>query len=87
VKDDRFYLHHMVERCRRITRFIAGGRGAFMASEQLQDAVIRNVGVIGEAGGSRRGLERPAWRIPELQAALDQYLSGENPGAVPLRES
>jgi uncharacterized protein with HEPN domain len=26
-------------------------------------------------------------RIPELQAALDQYLSGENPGDVPLRES
>jgi len=27
-----------------------------------------------------------AW-IPELQAALDQYLSGENPGATTVRES
>ena len=49
MKDDRLYVHHMVERCHRITRFIAAGRDAFMASEQLQDAVIRNVEVIGEA--------------------------------------
>ena len=48
VKDDRLYLHHMVERCYRITRFIAAGREEFMTSEQLQDAVIRNVEVIGE---------------------------------------
>jgi uncharacterized protein with HEPN domain len=49
VKDDRLYLHHMLERCHRITRFIGSGREAFMASEELQDAVIRNVEVIGEA--------------------------------------
>ena len=33
----------------RITRFIGPGREAFMASDELQDAVIRNVEVIGEA--------------------------------------
>jgi len=49
VKDDRLYLHHMLERCQRITRFIKPGREAFLASEELQDAVIRNVEVIGEA--------------------------------------
>ena len=49
MKDDRLYLHHILERCRRITRFIEPGREAFMASDQLQDAVIRNVEVIGEA--------------------------------------
>ena len=49
MKDDRLYLHHMLERCHRITRFIGPGREAFMASEELQDAVIRNVEVIGEA--------------------------------------
>lgn len=49
MKDDRLYLHHMVERCHRITRIIPAGREAFMASDQLQDAVIRNVEVIGEA--------------------------------------
>ena len=49
MKDDRLYLHHMLERCHRITRFIGPGRETFMASEALQDAVIRNVEVIGEA--------------------------------------
>ena len=49
MKDDRLYLHHMLERCHRITRFIGPGREAFMASDELQDAVIRNVEVIGEA--------------------------------------
>ena len=49
MKDDRLYLHHMIERCRRITRFIEPGRAAFMVSEELQDAVIRNLEVIGEA--------------------------------------
>lgn len=43
MKDDRLYLHHMLERCRRITRFIGLGREAFLSSEALQDAVIRNV--------------------------------------------
>jgi uncharacterized protein with HEPN domain len=49
VKDDRLYLHHMHERCQRITRFARPGREAFLASEELQDAVIRNLEVIGEA--------------------------------------
>jgi uncharacterized protein with HEPN domain len=48
MKDDRLYLHHMLERCHRITRFIGPGRETFMASEELQDAVIRNVEVIGD---------------------------------------
>jgi uncharacterized protein with HEPN domain len=39
----------MMERCHRITRFIRPGREAFMRSEEMQDAVIRNVEVIGEA--------------------------------------
>ena len=49
MKDDRLYLYHMLERCRRITQFIEVGRSVFVESEQLQDAVIRNVEVIGEA--------------------------------------
>jgi hypothetical protein len=39
----------MLERCHRITRFIRPGRETFLASEELQDAVIRDVEVIGEA--------------------------------------
>jgi uncharacterized protein with HEPN domain len=114
VKDDRLYLHHMLERCVRITRFIVPGRGAFMESEELQDAVIRNVEVIGEAAkrvspearGRLASLDWKAicgmravlihdyigvdldevWnvastRIPELQAALEQFLGGGRPGS------
>ena len=49
MKDDRLYVHHMLERCGRIARFIERGRDGFVASEELQDAVIRNTEVIGEA--------------------------------------
>lgn len=49
MKDDFLYLHHMLERCRRISRFIHPGKDSFMAAEELQDAVIRNIEVIGEA--------------------------------------
>jgi uncharacterized protein with HEPN domain len=112
LKDDRLYLHHMLERCRRITRFIGPGRDAFMHSEELQDAVIRNVEVIGEAAKRvstdvRARLAQLDWRaicgmrdvlihdyigvdldevwnvassrIPDVQAALEQFLA-ENQG-------
>jgi uncharacterized protein with HEPN domain len=67
VKDDRLYLLHMLERRQRITRFIAQGRETFMASEELQDAVIRNVEVIGEAAKrvsaeTRGGLSSLDWK-------------------------
>lgn len=39
----------MLERCHRIMRFIGPGREAFLESEEMQDAVIRNVEAIGEA--------------------------------------
>jgi len=49
VKDWRLYLIHIVERADRILAYVADGRPAFLASPQLQDAVIRNLEVIGEA--------------------------------------
>src|SRR5437899_1667812 len=108
----------MLERCHRITRFIAPGKEAFLESEALQDAVIRNVEVIGEAAkrvsaGTRARLAELDWRaicgmrdvlihdyigvdleevwnvasfrIPELQAVLEQFLAdaGLDPPPVP----
>jgi uncharacterized protein with HEPN domain len=104
----------MLERCRRITRFIGPGRETFMNSEEMQDAVIRNVEVIGEAAkrvsaGTRSQMGSLDWkaicgmrdvlihdyigvdidevwnvacfRIPELQAVMEQFLTGpEDPG-------
>ena len=115
MKDDRLYLHHMLERCHRITRFIGPGREAFMASEELQDAVIHNVEVIGEAAKRVSAVARSrmpsldwkaicgmrdvlihdyigvdldevwnvaSFRIPELQAVLEQFLAEEGPGST-----
>lgn len=65
MKDDRLYLHHRLERCRRVARFIGPGRDAFFASEETQDAVIRNVEVIGEAA------KRVSVQSRELLPSLD----------------
>ena len=34
MKDDRLYLHHMLERCRRIARFVGPGKDGFMSAEE-----------------------------------------------------
>jgi len=49
MKDEYAYLHHMLERCERISASISTGRAAFFASQEKQDAVIRNLEVVGEA--------------------------------------
>jgi uncharacterized protein with HEPN domain len=62
VKDDRLYLLHMLERCQRVAQFISGGREAF---EELQDAVIRNIEVIGEA--AKRVSPASREQMPQLE--------------------
>jgi uncharacterized protein with HEPN domain len=54
-KDPRVYLVQMMERAERILHFTEGGRTAFFGSSLIQDAVIRNFEIIGEA----------AKRVPE----------------------
>jgi uncharacterized protein with HEPN domain len=49
TKDPRVYLAQILERIERIERYAAGGRDAFLAAPLVQDAVIRNFEVIGEA--------------------------------------
>ena len=55
TKDPRVYMAHILERIGRIQEFTAGGRDVFFDDAMIQDAVIRNFEVIGEA----------AKRIPE----------------------
>jgi hypothetical protein len=85
VKDDRLYLHHMLERCHRITRFIRPGRETFIASEELQDAVIRNVEVIGEA--AKRVSPESRDRMPSLEDGYHVIIPMSRkykPGPIPL---
>jgi uncharacterized protein with HEPN domain len=49
VKRDVAYLSHIRDATRRIQDYTRDGQEAFMASTLIQDAVIRNLEIIGEA--------------------------------------
>ena len=55
TRDPRVYLAHILECADRIERYLGQDREAFLRNTMVQDAVIRNFEVIGEA----------AKRIPE----------------------
>jgi uncharacterized protein with HEPN domain len=48
-KDSRVYLAHIMECIQKIERFTEGGKERFLEDELIQDAVLRNFEVIGEA--------------------------------------
>lgn len=50
-KYDEKHLRDMLEAIRRIEEYTRGGREAFFSSTMIQDAVIRNIEIIGEAAG------------------------------------
>lgn len=49
MKDPRVYLAHILECIGRIESYVAKGKAAFFAEPMIQDAVIRNFEIIGEA--------------------------------------
>jgi uncharacterized protein with HEPN domain len=49
VKSDRPYLAHIADSIAAIEVYVSGGRDAFLAERMVQDAVIRNFEIIGEA--------------------------------------
>lgn len=49
MRDDRVYLQHVRDACQKILRYTSDGRDAFLSDERTQDAVIRNLEIIGEA--------------------------------------
>lgn len=51
MKSDRFYLEHIADSIRAIESYVTGGRDVFLRERIIQDAVIRNFEIIGEAAG------------------------------------
>ncbi len=49
MKDDRLYLSHIRDAIARIQTYTAQGRNTFLAEPMVQDAVVRNFEIIGEA--------------------------------------
>jgi uncharacterized protein with HEPN domain len=49
MKDDHVFLAHIRDAIARIESYTQGGRDTFFADTKTQDAVIRNLEVIGEA--------------------------------------
>jgi uncharacterized protein with HEPN domain len=49
MKDERLYLSNIQECIERIQKYTSVGREAFMKTPMIQDAVIRNFEIIGEA--------------------------------------
>jgi uncharacterized protein with HEPN domain len=65
VKSDLPYLGHIADSIASIESYVAGGRQTFMAQRLVQDAVIRNFEIIGEAANrlsaeTRQGFD--SWR-------------------------
>lgn len=66
-KDPRVYLAQILERIERIVRYTKSGKASFFANPIVQDAVIRNLEVIGEAAkripdGYKASLPNIPWR-------------------------
>ncbi len=49
MKDERAYLLHAIDAIDAIGRYTADGEKAFFADAKTQDAVIRNIEIIGQA--------------------------------------
>ena len=64
MKQDRLYLEHIREAIRRIESYTASGRDEFLQSPLIQDAVIRNFEIIGEA--SKRLSDAAKGRCPDV---------------------
>jgi uncharacterized protein with HEPN domain len=64
VKESSLYLQHIADACARVRAYTAGGRAVFMDSPLIQDAVVRNLQVIGEA--AKRLPEGLTSRSPEI---------------------
>jgi uncharacterized protein with HEPN domain len=64
MKDQCIYLEHIRDAIDRILVYIAAGKDAFFSTPMMQDAVIRQIEIIGEA--SKRIPAHMKDRHPEI---------------------
>ena len=64
MKDEKLYLIHIQECLERIQKYVKPGREEFYANSLIQDAVVRNFEVIGEA--AKRVNAEMKSRSPEI---------------------
>jgi uncharacterized protein with HEPN domain len=82
TKDVRVYLAHILECVDKIERFTAEGRARFIRDPMVQDAVIRNLEVMGEAakridGAFRADHPEVPWReLASLRDVLIHQYAG-----------
>ena len=49
MRDDRLYIHHILDCLQRIQRYCQDGKQAFFSAELIQDAVLRNLQTLAES--------------------------------------
>jgi uncharacterized protein with HEPN domain len=64
VKSDHPYLAHIADAIAAIETYVAGGREAFMRERLIQDAVVRNFEIIGEAASRLSPALRDVSNVP-----------------------
>ena len=86
MKSDLPYLAHIADSINAIETYVAGGREISMSQRMVQDAVIRNFEIIGEAAGKlsapARGSSERTWRwnviendLTPLKAEVDRLIA------------
>jgi len=82
VKDDKTYLGHILDAIDKVNVYTTEGRDAFMADGKTQDAVVRNLEIVGEA--TKRLSDEIRARHPDIPwkkaAALRDVLSHDYMG-------
>ncbi len=88
MKDDQVYLLHIRDCATRIMEYTQAGRAAFLRDSKTQDAVIRNLEIIGEAVKNlseecrQRSPQIPWRRIAGLRDVLIHAYFGVKPETV-----
>ena len=64
MKSDRPYLSHIADAIAAIDTYVAGGRETFLRERLIQDAVVRNFEIIGEAASRLSPAQREDSAVP-----------------------